>query len=390
MTLSFRDVAARIDPIRPPTRLRGTPGNPDLGSRRDQREWLHGGDVARQRAYDFGLFHDREKGLFEVHRGDVTSLREVLERHDGPASTSHRLLALNTALLWISHDELRARAKDIGRTIGREGYDVACLCEVFGPEEVGLIRDRVDDYGEPAWEEAFGPPDSFWHTSGGLYGLVGGDDRDLVGSAQETYSDGGAGADEWANKGWLRMEIDLGPGTLDVFLTHANASRGSTNVSDRKQQLRELTDAIAQRQRDCPGHVTMAVGDFNVYSEDDEYEWFLERMAETCSLRDAWLTSGGKAGATRAFSHCSFGPPDCACDDYESTDYGKNRLDYVFVQDPHPEHDFQLDIGRVRRRPFPRAAPCGDVDPADLADDEYDYVSDHLGLDVELFASPTS
>lgn len=346
-----------------------------------------------ERADEFGLYHSAEKGLAQVHRGDTNGLREIGERHFGRDSTSHRLLAFNTALLWASHDEIEARAMDIGRMIGREGYDIACLSEVFGADETDTIRERVDNYGEGTWQEAFGPPDDDWppfDTSGGLYGLVGGTDRRLVDSSHEEYSDSGEGSDELANKGWLLMAIDLGPGTLDVFLTHANAGTGSNNVESRKEQMRELTGTIRDRQREYPNHVTMAVGDFNVYSSNDEYRWFLERMWSTCSLRDAWLTRGGKAGATHVIdSYCTnVGPPECVCDDYDRDDYGGDRLDYVFVEAPQPEHDFHLDLSRVRRKPFPRAEPCGDVDPGDLEDDEYDYMSDHLGLDVELIASP--
>lgn len=386
MTISFRELAERMDPVRPPQRLRGktTPYNDPDG---DESEWNQGGETAKELAYDFGLYHSREKGLFQVHRRETNSFREVGERHHGQDSTHHRMLVYNTALLGASHDEVEARAKDIGRMIGYEDYDIACLCEVFGADDGDLIRNRVDNYGKTSWQEAFGPPDDWWDTSGGLYGLVGGDERVLVHDEHQTYSDEGQYADEFANKGWLLMEVDLGPGSLDIFMTHTDAGTG--DVESRKTQIEELMSAVQDRQRHYPENVTMVVGDLNVYSSNNEYHWLLEEMDSTCSLRDVWLTRGGKASATHSFDiYCSnVNPPDCACDDYDAGDYGGDRLDYVFLEDPQAAHDMNLDVARMRRRPFRRTEPCGDIDPSELVDSQCEHMSDHLGLHLELIAS---
>lgn len=380
-----------MDPVKPPARLVGA-DNYDYG-RSDESRWHHGGSTAKELAEEFGLYHARNKGLLQMHRGSPTSLQEVARRHYGSQSTHHKLLTYNTYLMDTTYEtkpEVGGRAQDIGRMLGKGDYDIVCLNEVFNSDQLNILRDLIDNYGRPNWAEAAGPDsaDIIGDISGGLFGFVYESGRKLIGSENEAYSDGGEGFDEHANKGWLRMEIDLGPGIADVFVTHTDA--GPTDAASRKTQIKELTQAIQTQQRQHPDHVTVAVGDFNVYSSQSEYPEFLKRMWEDCSLRDVWLTRGGKAGATHAFSNTctNSGPPDCACQDYNSNDYGGDRLDYIFVQDPQPQHKMNLDLTRVRRKPFPREKPCGDLDQGRLDDDQMTYMSDHLGLEVELIASP--
>src|SRR5690606_21808050 len=88
------------------------------------------------------------------------------------------------------------------------------------------------------------------------------------------------------------------------------------------------------------------------------------------SMRDIWLTRGGKAGASHAFSsQCTIsGPPDCACDASNSGDYGGDRLDYIFIQEPKAEHTMNFDMSRVKRKPFPRRKPCGFLGTTELID----------------------
>lgn len=387
-TISFREIAKFMDPIRPPDRMRGSE-QLDY-DKSDANSWHQGGATATQFAADFGLYHAKNKGLFQVHQGDISSFREVGERHNGPESQYHKMLVYNTYLLnakgFTEATDRVARSMDIGRMIGREGYDIACLCEVFDGDDGKRIRNRVDNYGSTKWAEAFGPDSSFFHISGGLYGLVKEQkQRQLIHYENREFEDGGEGADEWSNKGWLLMEIDLGPGTLDIFITHTDADK--EDVNSRKKQIKELIPAIRKRQDEHPDHITMAVGDFNVYSSDPEYEWLLRVMMSNCSMRDVWLTRGGKASATHAFApKCTnSGPPDCACEDYNPDNYGGDRLDYIFVQEPKPQHTMNLDMSRIRRKPFPRYKPCGDLNPQSL---DIEYMSDHLGLHLEFVSSP--
>jgi hypothetical protein len=75
--------------------------------------------------------------------------------------------------------------------------------------------------------------------------------------------------------------------------------------------------------------------------------------------------------------------PQEACDQPAGTYCGEpaqphetERIDFVFVQRPKPSHPFVLDISRVRRRPFSRGGSASS------------HLSDHLGLDLRLIASP--
>lgn len=389
--ISFRKIADFMDPIRPPYRLRGSEQHDYDKS--DESQWLQGGSTAKRFAADFGLYHSHSKGLFQVHRGNSNSFREIGERHTGNQSQYHKMLVYNTWLLegagFHIAPSVTARSMDIGRMIGREGYDIACLCEVFDGDDGKRIKKRLDSYGG-TWQEGFGPDSSLMNVSGGLYGLIKKQgNRRLKYTKNKVFEESGTGADYWANKGWLLMEIDLGSGVLDVFLTHTNAGNDENSEKSRKRHIKELSKVIKERQKKYPDHITMAVGDFNVYSSRREYEWLLEEMT-ACSMRDVWLTRGGKAGATHAFNDnarlcINSGPPECMCEDYNQGSYGQDRLDYIFIQDPKPEHTMNIDMSRFKRKPFPRLKPCGDLDPKSL--DVY-HMSDHIGLHLEFVSSP--
>ncbi len=418
--ISFRKIANFMDPIRPPNRLRGSEQHDYDKS--DESQWLQGGSTAKRFAADFGLYHSKSKGLFQVHRGNFNSFREIGERHTGNQSQHHKMLVYNTYLLKVpvvvpsAYDapERVSRSKEIGKMIGREGYDIACLCEVFDGDDGKRIKSRVESSGG-RWADAVGPDSDTYgfDVSGGLKGLIKEQGhRRLLDDDNTEFTDGGEGADEWSNKGWLLMEIDLGPGILDIFLTHTDA--GTEDVTSRKEQIKELFGAIKERQKNYPDHITMAVGDFNVYSSTSgkvtlfgvehnfipEYEWFLKEMWNECSMRDVWLTRGGKAGATHAFENnhrlcINSGSPECICEDYNQDSYGGDRLDYIFIQDPKPEHTMNIDMSRVKRKPFPRYKPCGDIEPEALFVDvvgmrirRIHHMSDHLGLHLEFVSSP--
>lgn len=372
-TISFRKIAKFMDPVRPANRMRGSDQHDYDKS--DESRWFHGGARAKRRAADFGLYHSKSKGLFQIHQGNPNSFREIGERHTSLKSQYHKILVYNTYLLkykiFKSAPDRVQRSKEIGRIIERDNYNIACLCEVFDGDDGKRIKKGLND-SDGKWSQAFGPDSSGIHVSGGLHGLIKEQGHRRLKSYHNTeFKDGGEGADEFSNKGWLLMEVDLGPGTLDIYLTHTDAGTDSGDLKSRVRQVNELTDAIKQRQIDYPEHITMAVGDFNMYSSKLEYPRLVDHMWSSCSMRDVWLTRGGKAGATHAFpTKCTIsGPPDCACDDYNSGDYGGDRLDYIFIQEPKPEHTMNLDMSRVKRKPFPRDKPCGVLNPIELIND---------------------
>ena len=66
------------------------------------------------------------------------------------------------------------------------------------------------------------------------------------------------------------------------------------------------------------------------------------------------------------------------CDESVDTEE-TGRIDYVFIENPRPEHSFTLDVTRVRRRPFYRPQASGDQEM---------FLSDHVGLEFTLIVSP--
>jgi hypothetical protein len=66
------------------------------------------------------------------------------------------------------------------------------------------------------------------------------------------------------------------------------------------------------------------------------------------------------------------------CDDRQALPRrprGVGRFDFLFIAHPSREHDYRVEVSRVRRRPFRRTAPT----------DGEAVLSDHLGLDAALY-----
>lgn len=256
-------------------------------------------------------------------------------------------------------------------------------------------------------------------------------------------------SDFYADKGVQYTEVDLGPGHLDLFTTHLLSGGGLGSFGDvltgveeaatlgfgsrasaasiREDQIDDLGDFVRKHRN--PENVTMVAGDFNVdgrygsaaasalvnrfrldaETDDertrlldgvpdeyepafttDEYGGLLKEMARL-GLQDVWLTRGGQFGSThgadsakgkktREESVCPPDPdsPGPYCKDYvegrSRSDSG--RIDFVFAELPRDSHSFDLDITRMRRRPFRRNG------------ETMAYMSDHLGLEMTLLASP--
>src|SRR5690606_19556205 len=103
----------------------------------------------------------------------------------------------------------------------------------FDGDDGKRIKRGLND-SDGKWAEAFGPDSSGIHVSGGLYGLIKEKGhRKLSSTRNKEFEDGGEGADEFSNKGWLLMEVDLGPGTLDIYLTHTDAGTDSDDLKSR-------------------------------------------------------------------------------------------------------------------------------------------------------------
>ena len=169
---------------------------------------------------------------------------------------------------------------------------------------------------------------------------------------------------------------------------------GSERAKIRSAQIRELLRFVKD-QRD-PRNVVVVVGDFNIAGppggplEDYQDHESLRREMDKHDMIDLWLERNGTPGPTsdikiRGKKICSFKPGERLCDDQKpSRATGQaakdGRIDYIFVEKQKPRHSFVLDVTRPRRVHFKRPKTT-----EGLA-----FMSDHIGLEVDLIASKKS
>jgi endonuclease/exonuclease/phosphatase family metal-dependent hydrolase len=164
----------------------------------------------------------------------------------------------------------------------------------------------------------------------------------------------------------------------------------------RQAQIEEMI-AFADATR-RPENVAVLVGDLNVdahgrgpdgdIDEGAQPAAALQRSFADAGYDDAWALAGQGPGwtcdlllAPNQFRVDAAEPDLCAEPAAAATGHHEVRIDYAFLQRPVPAHGFDLRLDRVRRRPFPRPAGAPDLD-------QIATMSDHLGLHLELHASP--
>lgn len=407
-----------------------------------------------------GLFRKMDPTLAEGHprrmqqllrwhsaeRPGARSVGDVLRRHDPGRSTALKFLSYNTYLLRLTADlplgirldltakpETAARAKEIGQRLSTERYDLACLYEVFQPDE----RDRVlGGMAEPPAQRLFGG------TASSLM-MISKAQRFLR-SAQHVFVQRGktyhistplhdfdvsADADWYARKGVLMAEVDTGlraagapqtPIPIEIYATHMmwgggvpsgfidalNAltfGKSITPANDQERfalQMAQIDEFLAFcRAHHDPRNVAILCGDFNVDgSRPDLYGPLVDRLNQV-NLADVWgdgrYRTETRAGQTARnddgdgpreadFGHvcAAYSGPNGGdhCDEManiKSPSPNVGRFDYIFVERPSTSHRCRVDPARVRRRRFRRPAPSGGQD----------YLSDHLGLETTLYVS---
>lgn len=323
--------------------------------------------------------------------------------------TDHQLLAWNTWLLEVeilgvtveNAPEPDARAYEIGKALAANGYDIAALCEVFGDGFRNGVRDGLDAGGVDHRDRV--GPTADWNDVGpgsGLQTFVTGDraDRLIVSQNQMEYAEKGqewCDSDYYARKGVLHTEINVGPGNIDLYSSHLFAGGGlpfcddtpTDRVEARGNQVRELIEFVRSTAK--PENVTMVMGDFNIARDRPDEHAHLVDMMNELGLYDAWEAHGGNpepgaAGTNNdAFGEgCRIDPrgnPPYYCDEAESSDAG-SRIDYIFVEEPKPEHTFELDVGGMNRVSFWREKG----DPLEFYDENGspNYLGDHMGLEL--------
>ena len=101
------------------------------------------------------------------------------------------------------------------------------------------------------------------------------------------------GADEMTPKGILYTVLDFGDGILvDLYDIHADAYGDEGSCAARRDNFRQLAEAIQQRGTDRPVIVT---GDFNASIHQGNDDGLYETLYASCGMKDAWveLHNGG-------------------------------------------------------------------------------------------------
>lgn len=312
--------------------------------------------------------------------------------------------------------DLEGRTRDLCRALDESNYDIVALCEVFRRETRERLAEQVDSITDSHAGPGSVPLERLDLPSkhSGLYTLTA-NDNSILDSSEVGFDDRGNSlrdADFYANKGAQHIEVDIGPGSVDVFTTHLlhggdlNLDPADIPFADsasieeyRARQLETLSTFV--REAGSEENVTIVAGDFNLNAQDPgtiaerdltEDELFEEFLSE-CSLYDAWERYGGEVGTT----YIEHGPPggmerakiDPVNPNYledhgERCDYADvpdRRIDYILVEKPQPEHAFELAVEQIRRRHFWR----GKTNTREFwaTSDVPNYVSDHAGLELE-------
>ncbi|NUB89586.1 endonuclease/exonuclease/phosphatase family protein [Haloterrigena sp. SYSU A121-1] len=290
--------------------------------------------------------------------------------------------------------QYQERASELGRRLGEEGYDVVGLCEVFNDEQETVEAEYADGAGTGT--AIPGPEPDGGEKGAGLLDLVAGVtvtdhatlEYDAEPSDHLTYVDAHVG------KGANYVELDLGPGKVDLFTTHLVSGSllpwtdgGDEDIPAlRSRQLEELGAFVAERA--SPENVTLVAGDFNI-APDGAAADALESFASTAGLYDAWLDHGRGPGGTNddaIVDGCAFDPSG-APPAYCPADDAGERIDYVFLEEPTAEHELDLRVDALERRVFWRELAPPDQFYADDNGEVPNYLADHVGLDLSLTAT---
>ena len=307
------------------------------------------------------------------------------------------------------------RAVAIGKMLANDEeqgkrYDIACLCEVFEPDRQADLISAASSSGRKTAAKV-GPQADGEMAGSGLVTMTfdalakGGTsnplddllklpDLWLLGSENNpkahVFSNQGdrlKDADAWSRKGVLLTVVDLGFGKVDVYSTHLYKGGDIGILGDpsdaeiwnvKTSQVDEIVEFIADTR--TAEHVAILMGDFNISASDSvKYQHLVNRLAAV-DLVDLWPFWREPQSGSKPLG--STDDPATVCVDNhkpfcrEPDAPTGARIDYVFVQRPLGQHGFTLDFTRMRRRAF------------QFNQSEVGFLSDHVGLDFSLLASP--
>ena len=290
---------------------------------------------------------------------------------------------------------MRERATLVGAALAGR-FDAVALAETFEPDEQQAVLAGWD--GRPEVTATTGPrrrPARF--AGSGLFTVV--DGRTVRRTAQHTYAAHGSrlrDADDWAVKGALLVELDLGEGRpgLDLVSTHLfaggdllplpGAKDGHRHHTVRMAQVDELVTFVDDVHR--AENALLVVGDFNVAAHDRRlpddpsarYRDLAVRLGEL-GLGDLWGEHGVGIGTTATGALEPLLPPDpdepdavadVHSDDATAPDPVGDRIDHLWFR---PPSGGGVVAGRPRRWAFPR----------EVAGTRR-RLSDHLAVSVDL------
>ena len=174
----------------------------------------------------------------------------------------------------------------LGRQLNASAYDVIAVQEDFNYHR--YLADELKTY-----------PNKTNHTGG----VPGGDGLNVFSRVpvynetrttwEQLYGVIDDGADEMTPKGILYTVLDFGDGILvDLYDIHADAYGDPGSCAARRDNFRQLAEAIEKRGTDRPVIVT---GDFNASIHQGSDDGLYETLYAGCSLKDAWveLHNGG-------------------------------------------------------------------------------------------------
>jgi hypothetical protein len=334
-----------------------------------------------------------------------------------PSSVVHRILGIDlNGIQFGAKRALEARASEMGPALSP--YDICCLSEVWTEESRNRI---VSQLSGGQWQSVSGPDKSgaFILTGSGLFFLA--KNRNITRTETMIYDDRGErnrDSDAWSNKGVMLNEIDLGFARVEFFQTHLYYGGGikdnlpgflpgfkDPSTDDRfgvwRAELGELADFYRRRHR--PENVAIITGDFNMSGSSLREYLEIRRVMDGLGMRDLWAwdvyENEPSEGLTCRFTdgdieqwvsdfdaQCAYVPSK---DDPESCNDrtllpalprdGVGRYDFVFMQSPSAGQRGRVEVSRSVRRPFKRLVPS----------DRELFLSDHMGVDLTLFVSPT-
>lgn len=358
-----------------------------------------------------------------------SSLDEIVDFLNLPYDLVFQILAemLNFELAWVKEKpNILGRALAIGNKA--LAYDIISLNEAW----VEDARKNILTQGNFSFVEGPKGSTAWKHLQSGL--LVLSPTLKLEDGGGHVYATAGVqrlvgncdlgifhDSDHWANKGVQLTRIHLQVGTIELYSTHLYSGGefilAEPDEAERAQiraaQVAEMIAFIKATHQS--GNIAIVAGDFNISAASGSYLQLKSSMA-AIGFDDLWnVTSGKNGGRTNRHgdggapiysnfdTHCKIflpGPSygsrydparatprgndgvDYFCDELQldnaEPDVTGQRIDYIFIQRPTTHSRFYLDASRVRRRVF--KWPGASAADADL--------SDHLGLEVTLFASP--